>query len=221
MKTHWFCTHLTRQVGDAHDRALRYMGMVFERADVRLVLDVGGSIGVFASALHKRYGDRIVCITGDVITTLSKDVYYKEKARGLVWPSLQILAAKGMPGIIIDAMSYLPFGESTLDALHTSWVYHSGFPPRTLWEFYRVLRPGGFLIIRMQWQTHMSYHTMRNSSQHAWGNLYKWAASMGMRKVSYVSNPGLGHGSLMILQMPVSPEWEDYQVSAGNATGQR
>ena len=89
-------------------------------------------------------GDRIVCITGDSFITTSG----ARKGANLEWPSQRILAAKGLPSVMIDGVSFLPFGESTLDALHTSWFFHHGVPWTTLWEMYRVVRPGGFLILR-------------------------------------------------------------------------
>ena len=147
IQVHWFCTHLSPNYGADHRHAVALMqkANVFERQDVRLVFDLAGSVGAFAEALHHYYGDRIVCITGDSFITTS---VAGKRGANLEWPSQRILAAKGLPSVMIDGASFLPFGESTLDALHTSWFFHHGVPWTTLWEMYRVVRPGGFLILR-------------------------------------------------------------------------
>ena len=53
-KIHWFCTHLSPNYGSDHRHAVALMrrANVFERHDVRLVLDLAGSVGAFAEALH-------------------------------------------------------------------------------------------------------------------------------------------------------------------------
>jgi SAM-dependent methyltransferase len=209
METHWFCTHLTDQVAVGHRRAIESMKIVFERADVRLVLDVGGSVGVFASELHKVYGDRIICTTADVYNSPG----FRPHERLIQWPLHQLLGARGLPSIAVDGFSFLPIGESTLDALHTSWLYHNGFPSTALWEFFRVLRPGGYLILHAMWMTRSGAYTMRTTSGIAWNTLRRQAMSMRMREVHFVDAPTLGHGSMMILQMPISPEWADYRLS--------
>ena len=53
---------------------------------------------------------------------------------GVQFPSAQVLAARGFAGVAMDAYSYFPFGESTLDLVHTSRVYHTGYPRTTLYE---------------------------------------------------------------------------------------
>lgn len=63
-------------------------------------------------------------------------------------PVAQIAAARGFPVVMVDAFGFLPFAENTIDVIHSSWVYHGGVPTATIYEFYRVLRPGGFLILR-------------------------------------------------------------------------
>ena len=162
---------------------------VFERQDVRLVFDLAGSVGAFADALHHFYGDRIVCITGDFPNQMAVD-------KGVEFPSARIAAAKGLPSVVIDGTSFLPFGESTLDALHTSWFFHHGIPWTSLFEMYRVLRPGGFLILRSfpAWTRYQM-----------WGVYREWATSMRMRNVFFVEAGSIG--SIQILQMPLTKEW--------------
>ena len=66
----------------------------------------------------------------------------------MIYPLSQYAAARGMPTVMFDKDSFLPFGDSTFDAIHSSWSYHTGFSRATCYEFYRVLRPGGFLVLR-------------------------------------------------------------------------
>ena len=63
-------------------------------------------------------------------------------------PFHQVNALNGLATVAFDIYSFYPFGESTLDVVHTSWAYHDGVPRRTLLEINRVLRPGGFFVIR-------------------------------------------------------------------------
>lgn len=194
IKIHWFCTHLSPNYGADHKRAVSLMkkANVFERQDVRLVFDLAGSVGAFAEALHHYYGDRIVCITGDSFITPGKP----GADNSIEWPSQRILAAKGLPSVMIDGVSFLPFGESTLDALHTSWFFHHGIPWTTLWEMYRVIRPGGFLVLR-SFPAWVRYNM--------WPLYAEWAESMKMRNVFHVDGGSIG--SIQIFQMPLTKEW--------------
>ena len=69
--TAWFCSHFSRgfieSFGNLYSTCYS-PAKVFERPDVRLVLDVGGANGAFARHLHSRFGDRIVVVTGNSIT---------------------------------------------------------------------------------------------------------------------------------------------------------
>jgi len=144
---HWYCLHLDNTYMDAmlvsYDLCTAPMG-IFDRADVRLVLDIGGGTGAFASAVFKRHGDRIITITGQLYAA-ENDGRYNNK----IFPLNGFLAARGLPGVIVDMFGFFPFGESTMDVIHTSWTYHHGFPRTTLFEIQRVLRPGGYFLLRM------------------------------------------------------------------------
>jgi hypothetical protein len=196
VKLHWYCTHLAPQYNADHHRAVKLMmkAKVFERQDVRLVFDLAGSTGTFCGSLHDFYGDRIVCITGDTFATPQKPRPGQDP--DIEWPAQRIVAARGLPSVMIDAVSFLPFGESTLDALHTSWFFHHGVPWTSLWEMYRVLRPGGFLIMRSfpAWMTFKM-----------WPLYLEWAKSMRMRNVFFANAGSIG--SIQIFQMPLTKEW--------------
>jgi len=112
---------------------------VFDRPDVRLVLDIGAGNGNLAVNLFRRYGDRIITVS----TTL---IVAAETVPTLPPPFMQVIAARGFPTVALDIFSFFPFGESTFDVIHTSWVYTSGFTRHAIMEMYRVLRPGGYLI---------------------------------------------------------------------------
>ena len=66
---HWYCSHLGRSYYDEtlalFDACIDPIG-IFGRADVRLVLDVGGSTGAFAEAVHRRHGDRVLVVTSQL-----------------------------------------------------------------------------------------------------------------------------------------------------------
>jgi hypothetical protein len=49
-------------------------------------------------------------------------------------PFMQLIAARGFPTVAVDIYSFFPFGESTFDVVHTSWVYHSGFTRHAIME---------------------------------------------------------------------------------------
>ena len=85
---------------------------------------------------------------------------------GHEFPLTGVLASRGFLGVVMDMYSYFPFGESTLDVVHTSWTFHHGFPLTALYEFHRVLRPGGYLIIR-QMATHIGESSLASVRQFA------------------------------------------------------
>jgi len=112
---------------------------IFDRPDVRLVLDLGASTGVLARHLYAKYGDRIVTVSATLITA--------GEVGGAPPPFLQTIAARGFPTVALDLFSYFPFGESTFDVIHSSWAYTAGYSHLALLEMYRVVRPGGFLVL--------------------------------------------------------------------------
>jgi SAM-dependent methyltransferase len=99
---------------------------VFDRPDVRLVLDIGAGNGNLAVNLFRRYGDRII--------TVSTTLIVAAEAGTLTPPFMQLIAARGFPTVAVDIYSFFPFGESTFDVVHTSWVYHSGFTRHAIME---------------------------------------------------------------------------------------
>ncbi len=91
------------------------------------VLDVGCGLGVTVARLRSRYG---------------------AEAWGVEPSSGQIAGAEGVPGLIRARGDHLPFRSRSFDALFCECVF-SLFddPAQGLAEFYRVLRPGGFLVL--------------------------------------------------------------------------
>lgn len=135
---------------------------------VRLVLDVGGAVGGFGRALHRKYGDRIVTTTAN---------RYVEDSHHLVYPFAQYIAARGFPSVVFDKDSFFPFADSTFDLIHSSWSYHSGFSRVTLFEFYRVLRPGGFLVLRaIASSRHTLDRVLAFALEHGWVCHRRWCS---------------------------------------------
>ena len=142
-KNRWFCSHFTKaydvqwqdELASCYEPHANPIG----RSDVRLVLDIGGAAGSFARGVRSRYGDSKIVVTGN---------RYIEDDHHLIYPFASYIAARGFPTAMFDKDSFLPFGDSSWDVVHSSWSYHSGFSRATLHEFYRVIRPGGFLMLR-------------------------------------------------------------------------
>jgi len=184
---HWYCGHFAASYVAYHagvySSCYGSLG-VFERPDVRLVLDIGGATAAFAHAIHDQFGDTIVTMTGAFWSSLMDGGYNH------IAPVAQFGAARGFPVVMVDAMGYLPFAENTLDVIHSSWVYHGGVPTATVYEFYRVLRPGGFLVLRQS-----------INSAGTFGHIKKIAAKEGWR---LHREGGCGtHGSTIVWQMPI------------------
>ena len=114
---------------------------IFDRPDVRLVLDLGASTGALARELYAKYGDRIVTVSATLIAA--------GEVGGTPPPFLQTIAARGFPTVALDLFSYFPFGESTFDVIYSSWAYTAGYSHLALLEMYRVVRPGGFLVLNV------------------------------------------------------------------------
>jgi ubiquinone/menaquinone biosynthesis C-methylase UbiE len=105
------------------DRAAERIGLV----PGQRVLDVGAGLGATVARLRSRYGVR---------------------AWGVEPSSDQLSRADGQPGLVRGCGDRLPFRSGTFDALFCECVL-SLFDDRPggLAEFYRVLRPGGFLVL--------------------------------------------------------------------------
>lgn len=169
-KAHWYCNHISVDYFDntrnIFNGCIEPLG-IFKRADVRLALDVGGGTGAFAEAVYKWHGDRVLVMTSQLFAT-ENDVKYS-----LQFPQAGILAARGHVGVMFDMYSFFPFGESTLDVVHTSWTFHTGFPRTTLYEIFRVLRPGGYLIIRQMANTQVVLPPVRKfAAEHNWTTVF-------------------------------------------------
>ena len=94
----------------------------------------------FAHAANKAVGDgKLITITGNM---------YSMQDHHLHMPFNEHISARGYPSVLIDMYSYFPFSDNTFDLVHSSWAYHDGFPRATLHEITRVLRPGGWLVLR-------------------------------------------------------------------------
>ena len=105
------------------DRAAEFIGAV----PGWTVLDVGAGLGATVSRLRSRYGVR---------------------AWGVEPSAGQLAGADGAAGLIRARGDELPFGSGRFDAVFCECVL-SLFEDRArgLSEFYRVLRPGGFLVL--------------------------------------------------------------------------
>ncbi|WP_338666546.1 DVU_1556 family methyltransferase [Pseudodesulfovibrio methanolicus] len=105
------------------DRAADYIGLV----PGRRVLDIGAGLGATVTRLRSRYG---------------------AMAWGVEPSAAQLERADGPQGLIRARGDRLPFRAGTFDALFCECVL-SLFEDRPggLAEFYRVLKPGGFLVL--------------------------------------------------------------------------
>ena len=139
---HWFCGHFQETYFDEWDQRIDKCyepAGVFAPPDLRLILDVGGATGGFAAAVHRKLGDRVVVTTAN---------FWLSVDHGHYAPMSEYLAQRGFPTVMLDQYAVLPFGDSTLDMVHSSWAFHDGIPRATLYEIHRVLRPGGWLVLR-------------------------------------------------------------------------
>lgn len=167
---------------------------IFDRPDVRLVLDVGGGTGAFAEAVWRTYGDRIVAMTGHLWAAENDRKY------GHQFPLSATLSARGHVGVMVDMFSFFPFGESSLDVVFTSWTFHTGFPRSTLLEVHRVLRPGGYFLIRQLPGTDANLQFVR-----------ELGAGLGWELIYDENRCPLGHNRdnsrVLAFRMPLPPTW--------------
>lgn len=70
---HWYCGHLqpsyVQYHRNVHHACYQHLG-IFERPDVRLVLDIGGASAAMAQVLHDIFDDQIITITGSFWSTV-------------------------------------------------------------------------------------------------------------------------------------------------------
>ena len=133
--------HKTWQSG-AHS-SLALEASVFRLEDVRLVLDIGSATGSLAMRNYRQFGEKIITVCANLIMP------GETSSGGSVPPFHQLNAARGFPTVAFDYMSFYPFSESTFDAIHTSWTHHEGYSVLNLLEMHRVVRPGGYVLIRV------------------------------------------------------------------------
>ena len=96
---------------------------------IRIGLDIGGGTGTFAARMRER---NVTIIT----TSLNLD-----------GPFNSFIASRGLISMHISVSQRLPFFENTLDIVHSMHVLSNWIPDSmlefTLYDIYRVLRPGG------------------------------------------------------------------------------
>ncbi|XXG39415.1 hypothetical protein AAC387_Pa01g0378 [Persea americana] len=96
---------------------------------VRIGLDIGGGTGTFAARMRER---NVTIIT----STMDFD-----------GPFNSFIASRGLVPIHMSVAHRLPFFENTLDIVHSMHVLSNWIPDTilefTLYDIYRVLRPGG------------------------------------------------------------------------------
>ena len=133
-------------------------------------------------------------------------------ADGTQFPQVGLLAARGFAGVIMDMYSFFPFGESSLDVVHTSWTFHDGYPITTLYEIHRVLRPGGYFALRQMPGTGAHLHTVR---EFALAN--GWTIVSDRRGCEYI-RPGTGDrkaerkvlkDTVIVFRMPMPTAWRN------------
>ncbi|XP_019176966.1 PREDICTED: uncharacterized protein LOC109172261 [Ipomoea nil] len=98
---------------------------------IRIGLDIGGGAGTFAARMKER---DITIIT----TSMNFD-----------GPFNSFIASRGLLSMHLSVSQRLPFFENTLDIVHSMHVLNNWIPHNmlefTLFDIYRVLRPGGLL----------------------------------------------------------------------------
>jgi ubiquinone/menaquinone biosynthesis C-methylase UbiE len=112
----------------AQDIALRRL----RDAGVKCVLDVGCGTGIFTTRMRDELGLDVICGCD-----LSEGMLAKAHAR-----SDDVGWTRG------DATK-LPVGDASVDAVVCTEAFHFFDQPAALAEFFRVLRPGGTLLVAM------------------------------------------------------------------------
>jgi SAM-dependent methyltransferase len=205
---HWYCNHISSDyfglTQAVYDDCIEPLG-IFKRPDVRLVVDLGGGTGAFAEAVFKWHADRVVVVTTQLLAAENDHTY------GHQFPQVGTLAARGYLGVTMDLYAHFPFGESSLDAVHTSWTFHNGFPRTTLYEVHRVLRPGGYFIIRQMANTQGGLRLVRR-----FGSAMNWTIihdKLGcLVRLPRHSKP-FGD-TILVFRMPLPPTWRQSVFSA-------
>ncbi|KAH7835601.1 hypothetical protein Vadar_027818 [Vaccinium darrowii] len=101
------------------------------RGTIRIGLDIGGGTGTFAARMKER--------NVTIITT----------SMNLDGPFNSFISSRGLLSMHLSISQRLPFFENTLDIVHSMHVLSNWIPDMmlefTLYDIYRVLRPGGLL----------------------------------------------------------------------------
>ncbi|TXG53543.1 hypothetical protein EZV62_018799 [Acer yangbiense] len=96
---------------------------------IRIGLDIGGGSGTFAARMRER--------NVTIVTT----------SMNLDGPFNSFIASRGLISMHVSVSQRLPFFENTLDIVHSMHVLSNWIPDAmlefTLYDIYRVLRPGG------------------------------------------------------------------------------
>ncbi|XP_059644621.1 probable methyltransferase At1g29790 [Cornus florida] len=96
---------------------------------IRIGLDIGGGTGTFAARMKER---NVTIITSSM---------------NLDGPFNSFIASRGLISMHVSVSQRLPFFENTLDIVHSMHVLSNWIPDTmlefTLYDIYRVLRPGG------------------------------------------------------------------------------
>ena len=180
---------------------------------MRLALDVGGGTGAFAEAVYNWHGDRVVVMTSQLFAT-ENDNKYKTQ-----FPQAGILAARGYVGVMFDMYSFFPFPESTLDVIHTSWTFHMGYPRTTLFEIHRVLRPGGYLIVRQMANTQIELVNLRDFAKaHNWTTVFDKTGCTFDKSGGGISNL---KDTILAYRMPLTVNWKQSAYSSSEYGGGR
>eukprot|EP01137_Pigoraptor_chileana_P033939 Opistho-2@25712 len=102
---------------------------------IRTALDIGGGAGGLASVLGVDYNVHTLVIAKDW--------------KGL--PYLHTAAARGVHTIQVNALQRLPMMDGAVDFVHSAWLINVVESTRqfanTLYEWERVCRPGGYVMI--------------------------------------------------------------------------
>lgn len=145
---------------------------VFGRADVRLVLDIGGGAGAFARRLDIAFGGRHVTVVSGLWHESHKETGPHGRAQWVNYPMTHFAAATGFVVVTFDAESFFPFPENSFDVIRASWSLGPAISKRTIFEIHRVLRPGGFFV----WiQPNLAKHYLEHAARVlATGRLLGW-----------------------------------------------
>jgi|UniRef100_A0A2N9ICQ8 SAM-dependent methyltransferase len=111
------------------DYGIDYVLNTKPHGTIRIGLDIGGGTATFAARMRER---NVTIIT----STMNLD-----------GPFNSFIASRGLISIHVSVSQRLPFFENTLDIVHSMHILSNWIPDAmlefTLYDIYRVLRPGG------------------------------------------------------------------------------